>query len=188
MVRLGFEGEKMDPWMNEQYNELKKEMDKMATVKYEVQENGEYTEKVENNVQAIFECNLKTTENLGKILTSSDPMLVELFRGLNLAISMKFHNKQFRTVLQESFGKPWEHKIGEIPVIKREEEKEEVPEENSSDSESKEAENKDSEDEDSEDDEYEENQRDKKMEEEKEDKFSLKDAFTMLIPLFLFIS
>ena len=54
---------------------------------------------------------------------------MEIFKGLLLSGSFKFHNKQFKKLLETTTEKPWEDKISkkkEIPKEGAEEEKEEL--------------------------------------------------------------
>jgi hypothetical protein len=87
-VRLGFEGEKLDPFGDEQdYPEQGEVLRNLSKV------------LDDKEVEAIFEFNLTTVQKLDQILTSEDPLFFELCKGLKFEASVKFHNKQFRRVL-----------------------------------------------------------------------------------------
>ena len=76
------------------------------------QEEGEFLENLsqlfdEKSIEAVLEFQLQLTQKLDTILSSEDPILTEICKGLKLEGSMKFHNKQFKKVLEETTEKKW---------------------------------------------------------------------------------
>lgn len=94
-VRLGFEGNKLDPF-DEKYAEQGEQLRDMAKVLDDKQ------------VEAVFEVSLTLNQKLDGMLNSEDPLIVEIFKGLNMVASLKFHNKQFKRILETTTDKKWE--------------------------------------------------------------------------------
>lgn len=90
-VRMGFQGEFLEPF-RDQYADLGEQLKSLA-VEILVGQNKKPQE-------AIFELTLSLQERLHKILASRRPMAYELFRGLNLAATMMFHQKQCEKLLE----------------------------------------------------------------------------------------
>lgn len=93
-VRIGFENYELDPFYSKYYNAGEK-LAQMATV---------FNDK---KVEAIFEFNLSLQQKLETILTSEDPILAELCKGLKFEGSLKFHNKQFKQILETTTEKKY---------------------------------------------------------------------------------
>jgi hypothetical protein len=64
---------------------------------------------------------LSLSTKLDALLISQDPMVHELFKGLKLWASLKFHKKQFRSILETAT----ENKLIDFVAIAREGRKEE---------------------------------------------------------------
>ena len=80
-------------------------------------------------------------QRLDQIYNSEDPFLVEIFKGLKLDASLKFHKRQFRQLLETTTNKKWEDKKAKKLEVNskkdEEEEKEEEVEESEKNEESK---------------------------------------------------
>jgi hypothetical protein len=66
-----------------------------------------YEDDDANVQQAEFEFNISLGSRLCDILDSLDPMIVHIFKYLNLEASLKFHLRQFEQVLEEVTDQEW---------------------------------------------------------------------------------
>ena len=188
-VRIGLQSYELDPF-------------------YETyQEEGEYLTNLsqlfdDKNIEAVLEFQLQLTQKLDTILSSEDPIITEICKGLKLEGSMKFHNKQFRKVLEESTEKKWkdfsnseEEKKdeGDNEEGDKSEKKSESHEDHDSHEDSEENDDDDDDDNEDSDEGYGDDESGDEDEDEDEDddsesksKFDLKSFFKYTLPLFMF--
>lgn len=88
-VRIGFESQKLDYLYNKHYET------EQALIQL-----GEVEGDNKPPAQAIFDINIVLNQKLDQMLSSEDPLIYEIFRGLNLQASVKFHSKQFKQILK----------------------------------------------------------------------------------------
>lgn len=94
-VRIGFHGEAIEPF-REKYAPLLEQIKQMAVQKVLEARDGTKTIK---NEETFFDFNITLKQKLHKILGSSNPLLVELFKGLTMNANMKIHEKQSERLL-----------------------------------------------------------------------------------------
>ncbi len=99
-VRLGFESESFDPLRKDKESQ-------MADANRELIMGLMYEDDDANVQQAEFEFNISLGSRLCDILDSLDPMIVHIFKYLNLEASLKFHLRQFEQVLEEVTDQEW---------------------------------------------------------------------------------
>lgn len=94
-VRIGAQSYLLDPFY-ETYASAGEKLNKMSDVFGN-----------EKLVEAIMEFSLTLNQKLETILSSEEPLLVEISKGLKLEGSFKFHNKQFKQILETTTEKKY---------------------------------------------------------------------------------
>ncbi|CDW71188.1 UNKNOWN [Stylonychia lemnae] len=185
-VRIGLESDKLDPFYDT-YCEEGEQLERISQV------------LDDKSIEAVLEFQLQLTQKLDAILHSEDPIITEICKGLKIEGSLKFHNKQFRKVLEESTEIKWK----DFSEKGEEEKKDDQPKDSQAESEqeSESHEDKDSDDNDSDSDGYGEEESeegygndsdnndedgDDEDDEESKSKFDLKSFFKYTLPLFMF--
>lgn len=90
-ARLGFTGPKLDPFQND-YSDQGEQLQEMAA-------------NEGKHLKAIFQLHVSLQQKLDAMLASPEALAYEIFKGMKLWASIKFHKKHFQTILQATTDK-----------------------------------------------------------------------------------